>query len=198
MRSPIRTLSSSPTYWLLIHERCAETIVHGSGSWHLAWLVHHWCEKATSKTLEVRRKAYARLEAATYDEPSYWAAETLLGRAIGDPDEQIRLSAAKAVLHTGSPERVGQVFEQALRNAADARNSRGRTAALCYVATPRRRTIEGNHIIKLSKRSSGSGYHEQLGVRPTPLRCEWPGYPFERGHTAGDDAADVAPAVNLG
>jgi HEAT repeat protein len=104
-------------------------------------LVHDWCRDAGSKDRLVRRKAYARLSFVCAYEPCRRVAGDLLLRALQDSDREVRLSAARALVQSGSIADLGKVFRlavsQSLLNrillAADLRRH---ATELCAGAVP--------------------------------------------------------------
>jgi HEAT repeat protein len=77
-------------------------------------LVHEWCNDAGSKDRMVRRKAYTRLAFVCAYEPCRRLAGDLLLQALQDADPEVRLSAARALVQSGSIEDLGQVFRLAV------------------------------------------------------------------------------------
>jgi len=77
-------------------------------------VVHGWCEDAASKDQAVRRQAYVRLSFVCAYEPCRRMAGDLLQKALADPDPEIRLAAARALVQSGTTEELGQVFRLAV------------------------------------------------------------------------------------
>jgi len=77
-------------------------------------LVHDWCNEANSKDRLVRRKAYARLSFVCAYEPCRRVAGDLLLQALKDGDPEVRLSAARALVQSGTIDELGQVFRLAV------------------------------------------------------------------------------------
>jgi hypothetical protein len=77
-------------------------------------LVHDWCRDALSKDRLTRRKAYARLAFVCAYEPCRRLAGDLLLEALKDTDPEVRLSAARALVQSGSIADLGRVFRLAV------------------------------------------------------------------------------------
>jgi HEAT repeat protein len=77
-------------------------------------LVHDWTHDADSKDRAIRRQAYARLAFVCAYEPCRRLAGDLLQQALNDSDPEVRLSAARALVQSGTVEELGQVFRLAL------------------------------------------------------------------------------------
>ena len=73
-------------------------------------MVHDWCHQASSKDRLTRRKAYARLSFVCAYEPCRRLAGDLLLQALQDPDPEVRLPAARALVQSGTIHELGQVF----------------------------------------------------------------------------------------
>ncbi len=115
-------------------ELCELTIVLG--------YVQRWCRQTHSASIVERRKAFLCLAAVAHYEGVRRLVGDIPANAIRDPDEQIRLEAARILLSTGEPAEIVRVFEGIL---SDTRNLRlvigrelGRYAThLCQAAVPR-------------------------------------------------------------
>lgn len=104
-------------------------------------LVHQWCEDTCAENLELRRKAYARLERVSFYEPVHRVAEGVLLRGIQDPDAEVRLLAARSLAHSENPHHATRVFEFALTESSEhravlARDIRQSSAYLCRTVVP--------------------------------------------------------------
>jgi hypothetical protein len=77
-------------------------------------LVHDWCQDAASKDQWTRRRAYARLSFVCAYEPCRRVAGDLLQQALQDADPEVRLSAARALVQSGTIDELGQVFRLAV------------------------------------------------------------------------------------
>jgi len=76
-------------------------------------LIHDWGEQTRSREPAVRRAAYARLAFVCVYEPCQRVVGDLVTRALNDPDPEVRLPAARALVQSGSLIEIGQVFELA-------------------------------------------------------------------------------------
>ena len=76
-------------------------------------MVHEWCRDAASKDQLTRRKAYTRLSFVCAYEPCRRVAGDLLMQALQDDDPEVRLSAARALVQSGTIAELGQVFRLA-------------------------------------------------------------------------------------
>ena len=77
-------------------------------------LVHDWCEEAASRDAGRRRLAFSRLAFACSYEPCRRLAGELVSGSLGDPDEEVRIAAARALTQTGLRQDVARVFDLAL------------------------------------------------------------------------------------
>ena len=78
-------------------------------------LVHQWCEEGRSRDVIRRRAAFANLAFACLYEPCRRVAGDLLLGAFRDSDEEVRLSACRAMLLTGDEDRIEDLFAVALQ-----------------------------------------------------------------------------------
>jgi hypothetical protein len=104
-------------------------------------LVHDWCQEVHSKDQSERRKAYARLSFVCAYEPCRRVAGDLLLLALKDGDPQVRLSAARALVQSGTIEELGQVFRLAvsqslLTRVLLAEDLRRHATELCQTVVP--------------------------------------------------------------
>jgi hypothetical protein len=74
-------------------------------------LVHDWGQDTRSKEPAVRRMAYARLAFVCVYEPCQRVVGDLVTRALDDPDPEVRLPAARALVQSGNLAEIGRVFE---------------------------------------------------------------------------------------
>jgi hypothetical protein len=74
-------------------------------------LVHDWCEETRSKNAIVRRTAFARLCFVCHYEPCRRLAGDLMIRGLKIPDDEVNLSASRALIQSGALEDVERVFE---------------------------------------------------------------------------------------
>jgi HEAT repeat len=77
-------------------------------------LVSRWCRVAVDGNLAERRNALSKLAALSHYRPVYALACDLAARAITDRDEEIRLGAARILLHSGDLQQVTRLFEHLL------------------------------------------------------------------------------------
>jgi hypothetical protein len=77
-------------------------------------LVHDWCEEGGSRDPVCRRAAFSRLAFASAYEPVRRVAGDLLLRGIEDPDEEVRLAAARGLLQSDAEEKIVRVFALAI------------------------------------------------------------------------------------
>ncbi len=77
-------------------------------------LVSRWCDAAQTGSPAERRDAFACIAAVAEYAPVHGLAGSLAEQAIDDPDEQVRLAAARLLLHSGDPLRVAPLFERLL------------------------------------------------------------------------------------
>jgi HEAT repeat protein len=104
-------------------------------------LVDEWIEQAGSRDAVRRRAAFARLAFVSVDEPCRRRMGDLMLETAGDPDPEVRLAAARALLHAGEPRHIDRVFEMALSGnvlgrALLAEDLRRHSAALWETALP--------------------------------------------------------------
>ncbi len=77
-------------------------------------LVRDWCARARSSNALNRREAFARLAFVSSYEPCRRLAGELQAAAIGDPDEDTRISAARGLVQSEEAATLDSVFEFAL------------------------------------------------------------------------------------
>lgn len=77
-------------------------------------LVHQWCQDGASAELMKRRQGLRRLAFICSYEPCRRVAGELMTRSLEDPDEEVRLSAARGLVKTGQTVDVEDVFLLAL------------------------------------------------------------------------------------
>jgi hypothetical protein len=77
-------------------------------------LVSRWCDTAQSGSPAERRNAFSLIAAVAPYAPVYRLAGDLARRAIDDPDEQVRMAAARLLLHSGDPLQIASLFERLL------------------------------------------------------------------------------------
>ena len=88
-------------------ELCELTIVLG--------YVERWCRQTHSAKVMERRKAFSYISAVAHYEPVRRLVGNIPAKAFRDPDEQIRLEAARILLSTGNPEEMVRVFDACSR-----------------------------------------------------------------------------------
>ena len=76
--------------------------------------VQNWWWEAQSPDLAERRKAFSYISALSYCEPVRRIVIDVVAKASQDPDEQIRLDAARTLLAGGDPAEVTRVFQVAM------------------------------------------------------------------------------------
>jgi hypothetical protein len=104
-------------------------------------LVQEWVQDARSRDPMVRRRAFKGLAFVTSYEPSRRLIGDVPLLALNDTDREVRIAAARAVLHSENPEQFGRVFEMALENNLLSRirlteELRRQALALCQSAIP--------------------------------------------------------------
>jgi hypothetical protein len=77
-------------------------------------LVHEWIEGTRSLNVVRRRGCFSRLAFISAYEPCRRVTGEVLLQAISDPDGEVRLAAARALLHSGEPEEVEYVYQMTL------------------------------------------------------------------------------------
>ena len=77
-------------------------------------LVDDWCAESKSRDLVRRRTAFSRLAFASVYEPVLRLSEDLLLNATQDPDEEVRLAAARGLLQSRGEEEIEHVFAVAI------------------------------------------------------------------------------------
>lgn len=115
-------------------ELCELTIVLG--------YVQRWCRQTRFAGIVERRKAFSCLSAVAHYEGVRRLAGDIPANAFRDPDEQIRLEAARILLSTNEPAEIGRVFEGILSDTPGVRLVIGRelgryATQLCQTAVPR-------------------------------------------------------------
>jgi hypothetical protein len=103
--------------------------------------VQRWCDEMHSAKIAQRRKAFSCISAVAHYEPVRRLVGNLPASAFRDPDEQIRVEAARILLSTGEPAEIARVFDGVLADTAFVRQSiggeLGRYAIqLCETAVP--------------------------------------------------------------
>jgi hypothetical protein len=104
--------------------------------------VQYWCHETHATDVRTRRKAFASIAAVAHYEPVRRIVGNIPTTAFRDPDEQIRLEAARILLSSGVPAEVDYVFAGVLADTPAVRQGIaaefGRYAIeLCEVAIPR-------------------------------------------------------------
>ena len=104
-------------------------------------LVQSWCQEAGSKDRWIRRQAYHRLSFVCAYEPCRRVAGELLQAALSDPDAEVRLPAARALVQSGTIKEWKQVFQLAVTQSLLIRillaeDLRRHAAELCEHAVP--------------------------------------------------------------
>ncbi len=77
-------------------------------------LVRQWTEGTRSRDVMRRRACFARLAFVSSFEPCRRISAEVLQQAIADPDAEVRLAAARGLLHTGDTSLVERVFHMAI------------------------------------------------------------------------------------
>jgi HEAT repeats len=77
-------------------------------------LVREWCSEARTSDLVRKREAFARLAFVCAYEPCRRLAGDLLRAALEEPDDDVRISAARGLIQSGETETLESVFEFAL------------------------------------------------------------------------------------
>jgi HEAT repeats len=103
--------------------------------------VREWIKETDSRDPIRRRRAFAQLAFVSAYEPCRRLTDDLLLRALEDPDPEVELAAARALIHTGEPEAVESVFAMAasrslLIRVLLAEDLRLHTGALCDLGSP--------------------------------------------------------------
>jgi hypothetical protein len=117
--------------------------------------VQRWCHKMHSTKIVERRKAFACVSAVAHYEPVRRLIGNIPSSAFQDPDEQIRLEAARILLSTGEPAELLRVFQGALVDTQEFRQmiarDLGRYAIpLCETAVPQAlRSPNPRNVLKL-------------------------------------------------
>ncbi len=101
-----------------------------------------WCHETHAPNVTKRRKAFAQIAAMAHYEPVRRLVGNIPYRAFQDPDEQIRLEAARILLATGEPVDIVQVFEGVILETAGIRETIGgelrrHAILLCESVIPR-------------------------------------------------------------
>jgi hypothetical protein len=73
-------------------------------------LVHDWCHDAKSRDVIRRRNAFTRLAFVCSNEPCQRIAGDLLRQGLDDPDLEVFLAAARALIQSGNMAEVEEVF----------------------------------------------------------------------------------------
>ncbi len=77
-------------------------------------LVSRWCRLAVNGSLPERRDALSKLAAVGHCRPVFALACDIAAHAITDGDEEVRLGAARILLHSADLQQVARVFEHLL------------------------------------------------------------------------------------
>jgi hypothetical protein len=124
---PDETRETILRFQTLVAGRCEElcelTIVLG--------YVQGWCRQAHSAGVKERREAFSYISRVAHYEPVRRLAGDIPAQALRDPDEQIRLEAARILLSTGDPEEMARVFACVLSETPAARRRIARELG-CY------------------------------------------------------------------
>jgi hypothetical protein len=117
--------------------------------------VRSWCQQTHSRSVTDRRKAFARIAAMAHCEPVRRVVGNIPLKAFEDPDEQIRLEAARILLASGEPMEIVQVFEGILLDTPGIRQTIGgelrrHASLLCETAIPRAlRCLNPREVLRL-------------------------------------------------
>ncbi|MDR3700779.1 MAG: hypothetical protein P4L56_14135 [Candidatus Sulfopaludibacter sp.] len=85
--------------------------------------VQNWWWEAQSRDLAERRKAISYISALSYCEPVRRIVVDVVAKAFHDPDEQIRLDAARTLLAGGDPAEITRVFDAAMADGSAMRDA---------------------------------------------------------------------------
>ena len=104
--------------------------------------IQRWCQETHSTDIRTRRKAFSCISAVAHYEPVRRLVGNIPATAFRDPDEQIRLEAARILLSSGAPAEVDYVFAGVLADTPGVcrgiAGELGRHAIeLCETAVPR-------------------------------------------------------------
>jgi hypothetical protein len=91
---------------------------------HLGFM-QSWCHQMHSKELVERQQAFACVAAVAHYEPVRRFIGNIPSTAFCDPDEQIRLSAARILIAAEEPAELVRVFEAALADTQAMRDALG-------------------------------------------------------------------------
>jgi hypothetical protein len=110
-------------------------------------LVQGWIQDTRSRDPMERRRAFKGLAFVTSFEPCRRLSGEIPLLALNDADREVRLAAARAVLHSKIPEQFGQVFDMAMENNLLSRirlteELRRQALSLCEEVIPR--ALTGN------------------------------------------------------
>jgi hypothetical protein len=99
------------------------------------------CHEARSQNPAIRRAALSHLASLAHYSPVHRLIGNIPDGAFLDPDEEIRLQAARILLGTGEPEQIEHVFKSVLTDTARIRTLLaselgGHADELCKVAVP--------------------------------------------------------------
>jgi hypothetical protein len=105
-------------------------------------LVQGWIQGTRSRDLMDRRRAFKGLAFVTSFEPCRRLCGDIPLLALNDPDREVRLAAARAVLQSGIPKQFERVFEMSMENNLLSRirlteELRRQSLSLCQGAIPR-------------------------------------------------------------
>ena len=104
--------------------------------------VQQWCDSARSGNATARRRAFSNIAAMAHYAPVRGLIGDLAEQGLTDPDEEIRVAAARILVQSEDPEQVARLFESALSLAPRirlliARGLRRHAIQLCHSAIPR-------------------------------------------------------------
>jgi HEAT repeat protein len=111
-------------------------------------LVERWSKAAHSGKPAQRRRALSRIAAMAHAEPVRRVAGEVPIAGLSDPDEQVRLAAARAMVSSEDPGQVARVFEAMLTDTPLNRMLlapmlRRYAAELCNTAIPKALAVSG-------------------------------------------------------
>lgn len=78
-------------------------------------LVYAWREQTRARDPVKRREAYSALALLSASEPVRRVAGEFLGKALDDPDREVRLYCAQSLAEFGTPAEIARVFDMALQ-----------------------------------------------------------------------------------
>ena len=116
--------------------------------------IYRWCQEMHSNDAKTRRKAFSCISAVAHYEGVRRQIGNIPATAFTDPDEQIRLEAARILLSSGTPADVASVFEGVVWGTPGVRSGiggeLGRYAIeLCETAVPKALRSHPREVLSL-------------------------------------------------